>query len=184
MDKKLDLNSLPKTYDDWSVGDKYEIIKEIGVGSYGSVVQVKEAGTGRKLAIKRIGQIFDDLIDGKRILREVALLRRLNHENIVNIIEILKPKSLKSFNEIFVVLEYAQSDLKKLFKSPFHLEMTHINTLAYGTLVGKLLNYFSRPQQLKNTIFVFLEFFYFLELDTNLFRFEVHPQCRCVTQRS
>lgn len=55
MDKKLDLNSLPKTYDDWSVGDKYEIIKEIGVGSYGSVVQVKEAGTGRKLAIKRIG---------------------------------------------------------------------------------------------------------------------------------
>jgi mitogen-activated protein kinase 1/3 len=38
MENKLDLNSVPKTYDDWGVGDKYEIIKEIGVGSYGSVV--------------------------------------------------------------------------------------------------------------------------------------------------
>lgn len=133
----MDLSSLPKSYDNWNVGEKYEIIKEIGVGSYGSVVQVKEKSSGKKLAIKRIGQIFDDLIDGKRILREVALLKHLKHKNIVNIIEILKPENMKSFNEIFVVLEYAQSDLKKLFKSPFHLEMTHINTLCYGMLVGK-----------------------------------------------
>jgi serine/threonine protein kinase len=55
MQGKLNLDSLPKTYDDWNVGSKYEIIKEIGVGSYGSVVQVKEKDSGRKLAIKRIG---------------------------------------------------------------------------------------------------------------------------------
>ena len=124
-------------FSDWKVGDKYEIIKEIGVGSYGSVVQAKERSSGNKVAIKRIGQIFEDLIDGKRILREVAILRRLNHPNIVNIIEIIKPDNIKTFNEIYVVLEYAQSDLKKLLKSPYHLEMSHINTLAYGILVGK-----------------------------------------------
>jgi mitogen-activated protein kinase 1/3 len=125
-------------FSDWKVGDKYEIIKEIGVGSYGSVAQAKERATGNKVAIKRIGQIFEDLIDGKRILREIAILRRLHHPNIVNIVEIVKPENMKSFNEIYVVLEYAQSDLKKLLKSPYHLEMSHINTLAYGILVGKL----------------------------------------------
>jgi mitogen-activated protein kinase 1/3 len=124
-------------FSDWKVGEKYEIIKEIGVGSYGSVAQAKERATGNKVAIKRIGQIFEDLIDGKRILREIAILRRLHHPNIVNIVEIVKPENLKSFNEIYVVLEYAQSDLKKLLKSPYHLEMSHINTLAYGILVGK-----------------------------------------------
>jgi len=56
--------------------------------------------------------------------------------NIVNIIEIIEPPNSGNFNEIFVVLEYAQSDLKKLFKSPLHLEMKHINTLCYGMLLG------------------------------------------------
>jgi mitogen-activated protein kinase 1/3 len=137
MSAKPDLNNLEKTtFADWRVGNKYEIVKEIGVGSYGSVVQAKCRDTGNKVAIKRIGQIFEDLIDGKRILREIAILRRLRNPFIVNIIEIIKPEDYDNFNEIYVVLEYAQSDLKKLLKSPYHLEMNHINTLAYGILVG------------------------------------------------
>jgi len=99
-------------------------------------VQAKDRKSGKKVAIKRISQIFDDLIDGKRILREIALLRKISHVNIVNIIEVMQPPDWKNFNEIFVVLEYAQSDLKKLFKSPLHLEMKHINTLCYGILLG------------------------------------------------
>merc|ERR1712032_127193 len=134
--KKLDLNSLPKSYDSWNVGSRYEIIKEIGIGSYGSVVQALDKTTNEKVAIKKVDKVFDDLIDGKRILREIALLRHLRHPTIVNIIEILPPKDPKRFNEVFLVMEYAQSDLKKLFKSPYHLEMSHINTLAYGILVG------------------------------------------------
>jgi serine/threonine protein kinase len=35
-----------------------------------------------------------------------------------------------------VVLEYSQSDLKKLFKSPIHLQAVHIITLTYNILVG------------------------------------------------
>lgn len=134
----LDLGNLQKVdFSDWKTGDKYEIIKEIGVGSYGSVVQAKVKSTGAKVAIKRIGQIFEDLVDGKRILREVAILRHLRNPYIVNIIEIIKPENAKTFNELYLVMEYAQSDIKKLLKSPYHLEMNHINTLAYGTLVGK-----------------------------------------------
>jgi len=120
MADKKDIKLPGKNFDSWKICDKYEIIKQIGVGSYGSVVQAKDKKSGKKFAIKRISQVFDDLIDGKRILREIALLRRMEHINIVNVIEIIEPDDMETYNEIFVVLEYAQSDLKKLFKSPLH----------------------------------------------------------------
>lgn len=38
------------------------------------------------MAIKKITDVFDDLTDAKRILREMKLLRHLGvHENIINV---------------------------------------------------------------------------------------------------
>jgi len=130
------LNSLPKSFQDWEVGSNYEIVKQVGSGSYGYVVQAIQKSTGKKVAIKRLNKIFEDVIDCKRILREVVLLRQLQHPNLVHIIEILEPSDLQNFDSLYVVLEYAQSDLKKLFKSPIHLEMIHIQTLIYNILLG------------------------------------------------
>jgi len=138
-DEKKDvpkLSTLPKSFADWEVGSSYEIVKQIGSGSYGYVVEAIQKSTGKKVAIKRLNKIFDDTIDCKRILREVTLLRKLKYANLVNIIEILEPTDLKNFDTIYVVMEYAQSDLKKLLKSPIHLEMIHIQTLIYNILLG------------------------------------------------
>lgn len=134
--KPTKLSALPKSFADWEVGSNYEILKQIGSGSYGYVVEAIQKSTGKKVAIKRLNKIFEDTIDCKRILREVTLLRKLNHPNIVNIIEILEPSDPKGFDTIYVVMEHAQSDLKKLLKSPIHLEMVHIQTLVYNILVG------------------------------------------------
>ncbi len=38
--------------------------------------------TGRQVAIKKISRAFDDVVDAKRILREVRLLKHFNHENV------------------------------------------------------------------------------------------------------
>lgn len=136
-DKKLTkISSLPKSFQDWDVGTNYDIVKQIGSGSYGYVVEAIQKNTGKKVAIKRLNKIFEDTIDCKRILREVTLLRKLRHPNLVNIVEILEPTDLKNFDSIYVVMEYAQSDLKKLLKSPIHLDMIHIQTLVYNILVG------------------------------------------------
>jgi len=80
--------------------------------------------------------MFDDLVDCKRILREVSLLRRLNHPNVVRLLDILEPNDPLGFEELYVVFEYSQSDLKKLFKSPVHLQLVHIQTLLYNILCG------------------------------------------------
>ncbi|EGR30404.1 mitogen-activated protein kinase 2, putative [Ichthyophthirius multifiliis] len=125
-----------KNFSDWEVGDKYEIIKVVGSGSYGQVVEALEKSTKNKVAIKRLDGIFEDTVDCKRILREIHLLRMLNHPNLIKIIEIIKPSDLKKFDTIYVVTEYCQSDLKKLFKSPIHLQMIQIKTLTYNILTG------------------------------------------------
>ncbi len=130
----------PSSTNSWKLGNKYKILKQIGIGSYGSVVKATNNKTGKEVAIKRIKHVFDDLIDGKRILREIALLKRLRHPNIINLLEIIIPEEeLNTFNEIYLVLEYAPGDLKKLFKSSYNLELKHIIMISYNMLLG--LNY-------------------------------------------
>ncbi|KAM3141919.1 hypothetical protein pb186bvf_006005 [Paramecium bursaria] len=130
------LSALPKNFGDWEVGEEYEITKQIGSGSYGQVAEAIQKSTGKKVAIKRLTGIFDDEIDCKRILREICILRELKHQNLISIIEILEPSDPKTFDTIYLVMEYAQSDLKKLFKSPIHLQFLHIQTIVYNICVG------------------------------------------------
>lgn len=100
-------------------------------------MKAKCTKTNNEVAIKKIKHLFDDLVDGKRVLREVALLKRLKNRNIVNLIEIIVPEDdLDSFNEIYLVLEYAPGDLRKLFKSSYNLELDHIILMTYNMLLG------------------------------------------------
>ena len=78
--------------------------------------------------------IFEDETDCKRILREVTLMRKLRHPFVVDLIEILYPKDPETFDTLYVVMEYAESDLKKIIKSNINLEMLHIQTIIYNLL--------------------------------------------------
>ena len=127
---------LPKPKIDWDVGSDYEITKQIGSGSYGMVCEALHLPTGEKVAIKRVSRIFDDLVDCKRLLREIAILRYLNHPNVVRLRSICLPRDLTQFNELFLVLEHADSDLKKLIKSPVNLAEDHILLITYFILCG------------------------------------------------
>ena len=64
------------------VDAKYELIKPIGLGAYGVVISALNTENGQKVAIKKITKAFDDLVDAKRILREITLLRKFSHVNV------------------------------------------------------------------------------------------------------
>jgi mitogen-activated protein kinase 1/3 len=119
---------------DWEVGPNYECEKLLGTGSYGSVCMATQKSTGKKVAIKKMENIFEDEVDCKRILREITLLRKLKHPMVVELIEILPPKDPKNFTTIYTVMEYAESDLKKVIKSSIHLQLIHIQTIIYNLL--------------------------------------------------
>jgi mitogen-activated protein kinase 1/3 len=85
-----------------------------------------QKSTGRKVAIKRMENIFEDETDCKRILREISLMNKLRHPFVVELIEILYPKDSENFDSLYVVMEHAESDLKKIIKSNINLEIEHI----------------------------------------------------------
>merc|ERR1719150_2065364 len=80
--------------------------------------------------------MFDDLIDCKRILREVAILSKLDHAHIVQLYDITAPSNMRTFDELYIVMEICDSDLKKLCRTDVTLSPVHINTLLYNLLVG------------------------------------------------
>jgi len=61
--------------------------------------------TGRKVAIKKVGDTFCDLVDAKRILREIKLLRHfIGHENIIQIYDIMTiPPDSVDFRDVYIV---------------------------------------------------------------------------------
>jgi serine/threonine protein kinase len=58
------------------VQDKYEYIKQIGHGAYGVVCSALDHSIKAKVAIKKVPKAFEDLIDAKRIVREIKLLSK------------------------------------------------------------------------------------------------------------
>ena len=71
-------------YDNRFVIDaRYNPLKGLGRGAYGIVISAYDSITDQKVAIKKIPKMFADLIDAKRILRELKLLRHFQHENII-----------------------------------------------------------------------------------------------------
>ena len=64
------------------VDTKYTDLRPIGGGSYGFVCSAMDTQKREKVAIKKIANVFHDLVDAKRILREIKLLRHFDHENV------------------------------------------------------------------------------------------------------
>ena len=79
--------------------------------SYGTVCAAVDKKTGEKVAIKRIQNVFDNVADATRILREIKLLRMLKHPDIVDIKHIMLPPDASRFKDIYVVFELMESDL-------------------------------------------------------------------------
>ncbi|BGP15885.1 mitogen activated protein kinase [Rhodosporidiobolus nylandii] len=88
----------------FDVGQDYKIMDVVGEGAYGVVCSAVHAATQSKVAIKVLFCL--------RTLREIKLLRWFNHENIISILDIIKPTSLEGFSE-----ELMETDLHRVIRS-------------------------------------------------------------------
>ena len=66
--------------------DKYEIIKEIGSGGFSRCLQVKNKTTGLLYACKELSK--KNLSDYEGLMREVNLMIKLDHPNIIKLYEV------------------------------------------------------------------------------------------------
>ena len=131
--------SLTLNFDDWDVGPRYQLIKILGHGSYGEVAQaidLKTPAPNNFVAIKRIHNIFEQSIDAKRIYREMYILRSLKQKCVINLLDVVSPRDFDTFNTLYLVFEYVDTDLYKLIMSPQYLSIEHIKTFLYQLLSG------------------------------------------------
>ena len=90
---------------------RYKVQQEVGRGSYGTVFSALDTLTGEQVAIKKVHNVFENVSDATRILRELKLLRLFKHPDIVGIKHILLPSNPLSFKDIFIVFELMDCDL-------------------------------------------------------------------------
>jgi len=74
----------------FTIDKHYHILGKLGKGAYGQVVKAldttEEDEDLKNCAIKKIEDIFEHSTYAKRCLRELKILRLLEHENVSNII--------------------------------------------------------------------------------------------------
>jgi len=97
--------------------DKYEKIAKIGQGTFGEVFKARCKTDGSKIvALKKI--LMENEKEGFPItaLREIRILQLLNHENIINLIEMCRQYS-KHKTTFYLVFDFCEHDLAGLLSN-------------------------------------------------------------------
>jgi len=84
--------------------DKYELGGIVGEGSYGTVHRARNRESGRTVAIKKF--IEDDQATLKIAQRELRALRRLQHENLVNMLEFTRKR-----RRLYIIFEFVDGNV-------------------------------------------------------------------------
>ncbi|GFZ16451.1 mitogen-activated protein kinase 12 [Actinidia rufa] len=117
----------------FEVSNKYvPPIRPIGRGAYGIVCAAVNSDTHEEVAIKKIGNAFDNKIDAKRTLREIKLLRHMTHENVIAIKDIIRPPKRDAFNDVYIVYELMDTDLHQIIRSNQALTDDHCQIGDFG----------------------------------------------------
>ncbi|KAG8175870.1 hypothetical protein JTE90_026995 [Oedothorax gibbosus] len=118
----------------FEVGPRYASLTYIGEGAYGMVVSAIDSITKEKVAIKKISP-FEHQTYCQRTLREIKILTRFKHENIIDIRDILRAPTIDLMKDVYIVQCLMETDLYKLLKTQ-KLGNDHICYFLYQILRG------------------------------------------------
>lgn len=108
------------------LNDKFQKIEKIGEGTYGVVYKAKDKTTGMHIALKKIRLETESEGVPSTAIREIALLKELDHPNIVRLLDVV-PCDRK----LYLVFEYMTEDLKK------HMDRATQNNTILGVKLVK-----------------------------------------------
>ncbi|KAM7261084.1 hypothetical protein ACFE04_026559 [Oxalis oulophora] len=111
-------------------------IRPVGRGASGFVCAAVNGETREEVAIKKVGNAFDNKVDAKRTLREIKLLRHMDHDNVISIKDIIRPPLKENFNDVYIVYELMHTDLHQIIRSNKGLTDEHCRHFLYQLLRG------------------------------------------------
>jgi len=116
-----------------SIMDKYQRMERVGEGTYGVVYKAKDRTTGELLALKKIRLEVEDEGIPSTAIREISLLKQLQHPNIVRLYDVVHTDK-----RLTLVFEFLDQDLKKYLDSCGEggLDSCTIKSFLYQLLKG------------------------------------------------
>lgn len=111
---------------------------QVGQGTYGSVFMGADKITGEIVALKRINTEQEENGFPITAIREVKILKALNHPNIVRLLEIVTSKELNEVpKNVFLVFEYMEYDLTGILETgEIKITKDHIKSWSQQLLQG------------------------------------------------
>lgn len=102
---------------------KFQKLEKLGEGTYGVVYKARDRTNHTIIALKKIRVESEDEGVPSTAIREIALLKELDHPNIVKLHDVVH-----SNNKLYLVFEFLDQDLKK-----------YMDSIPAGTMVSPQL---------------------------------------------
>ena len=90
--------------------ENFQKMEKIGEGAYGVVYKAKDTQTNQFVALKKIRLETETEGVPPTAIREISVLKELDHPSIVKLLDVILGKDKK----LYLVFEYLDKDLKKL----------------------------------------------------------------------
>lgn len=112
--------------------ERYQKMEKIGEGTYGVVYKSKDRVTGEIVALKKIRLEAEDEGIPSTAIREISLLKELQHPNIVRLYDVVHTE-----RKLTLVFEFLDQDLKKYLDiCDSGLDMPILKSFLYQLLTG------------------------------------------------
>lgn len=126
----------------WEVPTRYINLSPVGSGAYGQVCSAMDSqntlpdGNFLKVAIKKIARPFQSAVHAKRTYRELRMLKHMNHDNIIGLLDCFTPvTSLDEFTDVYMVTHLMGADLNNIIRTQ-SLSDDHVQFLVYQIIRG------------------------------------------------
>ncbi|PIO14386.1 hypothetical protein AB205_0039430, partial [Aquarana catesbeiana] len=123
----------------YDLGGHFVDFKPLGFGASGLVLSATDSKNSRQVAVKKI--TIGDCRSMKHALREIKIIRRLNHDNIVKVHAVLGPRGadlqgdIFRYNVVYIIQEHMETDLAHLLEQG-PLSEEHAKLFMYQLLRG------------------------------------------------
>ncbi|XP_037928074.1 mitogen-activated protein kinase p38b [Teleopsis dalmanni] len=124
---------------EWEIPVTYQQLQPVGSGAYGQVCKALVGNSGNKVAIKKLARPFQSAVHAKRTYREIRLLKHMDHDNVIGLLDCFHPgqppSSLENFQQVYLVTHLMDADLNNIIRTQ-KLSDDHVQFLVYQILRG------------------------------------------------
>uniref|UniRef100_A0A8B9JEU8 non-specific serine/threonine protein kinase n=1 Tax=Astyanax mexicanus TaxID=7994 RepID=A0A8B9JEU8_ASTMX len=111
--------------------NRYSALRQLGDGTYGSVILSRCLESGELVAIKKMKRKFYSWEECMN-LREVKSLKKLNHANVIKLKEVIR-----EHDHLYFVFEYMKENLYQLMKDRYRAPEVLLRSTSYSSPIDQ-----------------------------------------------